>query len=226
MSINVNKNKFKTYLEILKNLDTEKSFFKKYEKEDKLVILLSGSSNFETAALSDEQKDFLSLFEKFSYKIIESNFPYNIEFPYQKYDEINIVKASCKVICYYIHTLKNKKFHKEIKRHLSFILNIKELIIITQSSGLNILNKFLDLLDNDELEKIKTQNIQIFSLGPVAKKNKKFEILNYKIVKGKLDEYSKKFDFHKADIWIDCKHLEYLKNKELREYIYEYLQKN
>lgn len=226
MSINVNKNKFKTYLEILKNLDTEKSFFKKYEKEEKLVILLSGSSNFKTAALSDEQKDFLNIFEEYSYKVIESNFPYNNEFPYQKYDDINIVKASYTVIYYYIQTLKNKKFHKEIKRHLSFIMDIKELIIITQSSGLNILNKFLDLLDNNELEKIKTQNIKIFSLGPVAKKNKKLEILNYEIIKGKQDEYSKKLDFHKTSIWIDCRHLEYLKNKELREYIYGYLQKN
>lgn len=35
-------NKFKAYLKTLENLDTEKSFFKKYEKEDKLVILLKG----------------------------------------------------------------------------------------------------------------------------------------------------------------------------------------
>lgn len=215
--------KFKKYMEQLKKLDSKDSLLDAYENSDKVLMFLSGSSNYETAALSKEQIEFLSIFKDYGYEIVMSNFPYNKSFPHKEYIDENLLKASYMTALYYIKTLKNIDFQKEIRKHLKKILNLKELVIITQSSGLNVLYRFLDTCDDNEL---KNSNIKVFALGPVAKKTKKMELINCTIIKGKYDEYSRLLDFHKTDLWLKCRHLDYLKNKELWSYVYEYLQKN
>ncbi|WP_033398203.1 hypothetical protein [Fusobacterium russii] len=215
--------RFKKYLEQLKKLDIKNSLFNIYQSSDRVVMLLSGSSCYETAALSEEQKEFLSIFKKYGYDIVESNFPYNSAFPYQNYVDENLIKASYVTAIYYIHTLKNRKFQNQIRRHLEGIFKLKELVIITQSSGLNVLNRFLEFFEEEDL---KRTNIKVFSLGPVAKKTKKLRLIDCTIIKGRYDEYSRGLDFHKTDVWLKCRHLSYLKNKELSVYIEKYLQGN
>lgn len=214
-------NRFKKYLEQLKKLDVKNSFFNIYKTSEKVVVLLSGSSCYETAALSEEQKEFLSIFKKYGYEIVDSNFPYNLEFPHQNYVDENLIKASYVTAIYYIHTLRNKEFQNEIKRNLEGIFKLKEVVIITQSSGLNVLNRFLEFFGEEDLKKT---NIKIFSLGPVAKETKKLKIIDHTIIKGKYDEYSRGLDSHKTDVWLRCRHLGYLKNRELIAYIEKYLQ--
>ena len=124
---------------------------------------------------------------------------------------------------YYIHTLRNEEFQKEIKRNLEGIFKLKEVIIITQSSGLNLLNRFLEFFEERDL---KDKKIKVFSLGPVAKKTKKLNMIDCTVVKGRYDEYSRGLDSHKTDVWLRCRHLSYLKNKELSIYIERYLQGN
>ncbi|MDO4689754.1 MAG: hypothetical protein Q4A58_00430 [Fusobacterium sp.] len=215
--------RFKKYLEQLKKLDIKNSFFNIYQTSEKVVMILSGSSCYETAALSEEQKEFLSIFKKYGYDIVESNFPYNLAFPYKNYVDENLIKASYVTAIYYIHTLKNREFQNQIKKHLEGIFKLKKVIIITQSSGLNVLNRFLDFFEEEDF---KATDIKVFSLGPVAKETKKLKMLDYTIIKGKYDEYSRGLDCHKTDVWLKCRHLGYLKNKELLKYIEEYLEDN
>lgn len=216
-------NRFKKYLEQLKKLDVKNSFFNIYKTSEKVVVLLSGSSCYETAALSEEQKDFLSIFKKYGYEIVDSNFPYNLEFPHQNYVDENLIKASYVTAIYYIHTLRNKEFQREIKKNLEGIFKLKEVIIVTQSSGLNLLNRFLEFFEEKDLKKA---NIKVFSLGPVAKKTEKLKMIDCTIIKGRYDEYSRGLDFHKTDVWLRCRHLSYLKNKELSVYIERNLEGN
>lgn len=197
-------NNFKEYLKKLKMLKTENTLVNK----EKIVILISGSSNYKNAALSEEQKNFLEIFRKYGYEIVDSNFPYNENFKNKDYENVNIIKASISNIIYYIHTLYNKEFQKEIVRHCSPFFNKEEVIVVSQSSGFNMLK----ILEKENLNKIK-----IFALGPVAKGKSK--IGNTAVIKGKRDFYSRIMDFHKEDMLVNCGHFEYLIKDEVKEKI-------
>ena len=204
--------KFKEYLEKLESLDISKTLL----KEDKIVFIISGSSNLKTAALEPDRFEILNIFKDFGYKIINSNFPYNEDFPYNEFENINILKASLSNIIYYPHTLFNKRFEKEILRHLEPIKSLKDVIIISQSSGLNIWKRFMNLGNYNN------ENIKILALGPVAKGYGKLK--NTVVFKGILDIYSWLLDFHKVDKIVKCGHLDYFKDRKVKEIIYEYLQ--
>lgn len=207
-------NNFNEYLKKLQCLESEKTLIKK----ERSVILLSGSSNYKNAALSQIQKEFLNIFEKFGYNVVNSNFPYNEDFKHNDFDDVHILKASISNIVYYWHTLYNINFQKEIKRHLSPLFELENAIIVTQSSGLNLLNCVL------KDRNIKEKNFRIFCLGPVAQGSEKIE--KAIIFKGKKDMYTKILDNHKCDVRVDCKHFDYLKNKKIKEFIYDTLQKD
>ena len=207
-------NNFNEYLKRLQCLEIEKTLIKK----ENSVILLSGSSNYKNAALSQVQTEFLNIFENFGYNIVNSNFPYNENFKHENFNNIHILKASISNIVYYWHTLYDINFQKEIERHLSPLFELENAIIVTQSSGLNLLNYVL------KKRNIKEKNFRIFCLGPVAQGSEKIEKVI--IFKGKKDIYTKILDNHKCDVRIDCNHFDYLKNREIKEFIYDTLQKN
>lgn len=206
--------KFRSYLEKLESLDSSKTLL----KEDKIVIFISGSSNFKTAALEAEKYEILNIFKEFGYKIIDSNFPYNKDFSHNKsdFENINILKASLSNIIFYFHTCFNKRFEKEILRHLEPIKYLNNIIVISQSSGLNIWKKFMDISFYDN------ENLKMFSLGPVGKGYGKLK--NMIVFKGNLDLFSWLLDFHKTDKIVNCGHLGYFKNEKVKRILYEYLQ--
>ena len=204
--------KFKEYLEKLESLDISKTLL----KEDRIVLVISGSSNLKTAALKPDRFEMLNIFEEFGYKVINSNFPYNEDFDYNEFEDINILKASLSNIVYYSGTLFNKKFKQEILRHLEPVKHLKDVIVISLSSGLNVWNKFMDLANYDN------GNITMFALGPVAKGYGNLK--NTVVIKGSLDIYSWLLDFHKIDRIVNCGHLEYFKDRKVKKIIYEYLQ--
>ncbi|WP_158612481.1 hypothetical protein [Leptotrichia sp. OH3620_COT-345] len=207
-------NKFGKYLKKLEKLDNSKTFL----KSDRIVLLLSGSSNYETSALSDVQKNFLEIFRKYGYEIIKSNFPYNNDFEHENFEDVSILKASISNIIYYLHTLYNKRFRKEIKRHFLPLSEFNDIIIVTQSSGLNLLKVALESWD------ISNRKVKIFALGAFSYGHRKIQ--NCVIFKGKKDVYANFMDFHKCDIKVDCGHFDYLKNEQVKEIIYEWLEKN
>jgi len=184
---------------------------------NKIVFVISGSSNLKTAALEPDRFEILNIFKEFGYKVIKSNFPYNEDFPYDEFEDINILKASLSNIAYYPHTLFNKRFEKEILRHLEPIKSLKDVIIISQSSGLNVWKKFMELSD------FNNENIKMFALGPVGKGYGKLN--NVVVLKGIFDIYSWLLDFHKSDKIVNCGHLGYFKDRKVKEIIYEYLQR-
>ena len=204
---------FKEYLEKLESLDVSKTLL----KEDRIVLVISGSSNLKTAALKSDRFEILNIFKEFGYKIINSNFPYNEDFGYKEFEDINILKASLSNIVYYNHTLFDKRFEKEILRHLSPLKFLKDVIVISQSSGLNVWERFMDLSG------CKNENIKIFALGPVGKGFGK--VKNTIVFKGISDIYSWILDFHKSDKIVNCGHLGYFKDRKVKEIIYEYLQR-
>ena len=136
--------KFSSYLKELQYLNVDDTLIKK----EKTVIILSGSSNYKSASLSETQKNFLKIFKEFGYNIINSNFPYNENFEHKKFEKVSILKASVSNIVYYWHTLYNKKFQREIERHLKPLFDLDNIVIITQSSGLNLLKYILKKRDN------------------------------------------------------------------------------
>ena len=186
-------------------------------KKIKIVFVISGSSNLKSATLEPDRFEILNIFKDFGYKIINSNFPYNEDFEHSEFEDINILKASLSNIIYYPHTLFNKRFGKQILRHLEPIKSLKDIIIISQSSGLNVWTKFVDLANYDN------ENIKIFALGPVGKGYGKLK--NTIVFKGIFDIYSWLLDFHKVDKFVNCGHLGYFKNGKVKEIIYEYLQR-
>ena len=204
---------FKEYLEKLESLDVSKTLL----KEDRIVLVISGSSNLKTAALKPDRFEMLNIFEEFGYKVINSNFPYNEDFDYNEFEDINILKASLSNIVYYNNTLFDKRFEKEILRHLSPLKFLKDVIVISQSSGLNVWKKFMELLD------FNNENIKMFALGPVGKGHGKLN--NVVVLKGIFDIYSWLLDFHKFDKIVNCGHLGYFKDRKVKEIIYEYLQR-
>ena len=52
--------KFKEYLEKLESLDISKTLL----KEDRIVLVISGSSNLKTAALGQERFEILNIFQQ------------------------------------------------------------------------------------------------------------------------------------------------------------------
>ena len=153
---------FKEYLEKLESLDVSKTLL----KEDRIVLVISGSSNLKTAALKSDRFEMLSIFKEFGYKVINSNFPYNEDFDYNEFEDINILKASLSNIVYYNHTLFDKRFEKEILRHLSPLKFLKDVIVISQSSGLNVWKRFMDL------SSCKNENIKIYKTEKLDKEYK------------------------------------------------------
>ncbi|WP_314347754.1 hypothetical protein [Fusobacterium massiliense] len=206
--------KFNEYLEKLESLDTAKTLL----KEDKIVLVISGSSDLSSASLEPDRYELLNIFKKYGYSIVDSNFPYNEDFPYKDYKEINILKASCSNIFYYPQTLYNKRFKKQILRHLKPIRELKEVVIISQSSGLNIWKKFM------KISNFQNENIKLFALGAFAKGYG--SIKNTIVFKGSFDIYSWLLDFHKTDVIVKCGHMGYFKSKDVQEKIEEYLKNN
>ena len=206
--------KFNEYLKKLESLDTTKTLL----KEDKIVLVISGSSDLSSASLEPDRYELLNIFKKYGYSIVDSNFPYNEDFPYKDYKEINILKASWSNIFYYPQTLYNKRFKKQILRHLEPIRELKEVVIISQSSGLNIWKKFM------KISNFQNENIKIFALGAFAKGYG--SIKNTIVFKGSFDIYSWLLDFHKTDVIVKCGHMGYFKSKDVQEKIEEYLKNN
>ena len=103
-------------------------------------------------------------------------------------------------------------------RHLEPIRELKEVVIISQSSGLNIWKKFM------KISNFQNENIKIFALGAFAKGYGR--IKNTLVFKGSFDIYSWLLDFHKTDVIVKCGHMGYFKSKDVQEKIEEYLKNN
>lgn len=207
---------FKEYLECLTSLDPMNTLAKK----EKVIIFISGSSHFAHSELSKNQLSFFEESMGDSIEWLATNFPYNELFRCKDPKFPSLLQASWSNCLYFIHTRWNKRFQHELIRHLTPIFQCKEIVIISQSSGLNMLTTVLSQIKHSY------QKIQIIALGPVSIKKLDKTMYDCFIIKGKHDWYSRLFDRNQPDYLVECQHFDYLMNGEVRGLINDYIQKN
>lgn len=205
--------KFNQYLSQLKKLSTEKTLLTHAHS----ILLLSGSSHYDHASLTEQQQNFLAEFQVAGYQLVPSNFPYNTDFAYDKQQFPSLFRASLSNIEYYCHTLWSRNFREEVVRHLQPVFELEDIIIVTQSSGLNLLTQVLPFVSIPD-------DLQVFALGPVS--YQKIQLKNCLIIKGRHDYYSRFLDQHSADQLVACGHHNYLISTEVKEVIHESISKN
>lgn len=196
---------FKRYLAELQQLDVRKTLL----VNNCIVVLLSGSSHYQHASLTQEQLHFLSYFRQFGYQVITSNFPYNQDFDHKQTNFPSLFQASLNNIDYYGHTLWHKAFHKELERHLRPLFDLKDVILVTQSSGLNMLTQILE-------ENAVKSSVKVVALGPVSQKKISLQE-NVWIIKGKKDYYSRLLDRNSITNKVPCTHHNYLVSASVKE---------
>lgn len=210
------KNSFNSYVKQLQQLDVADTLL----TGEKVICLMSGSSHLQHATLSAAQQDFLDdpIFE--DYLKIASNFPFNQKFEHHQTVFPHLLSASLSNIRYFYHCLVHPKMKRELIRHLSPLFTLKEVVLITQSSGLNMLTQVLSEVD------IRCEKCTIFALGPVSYRLLDKNKLNCLVMKANRDIYSNYLDRNKSDYQIEGHHFDYLKNKKVREKIHETIRKN
>lgn len=204
--------RLRTYRRSLQQLSTADSLASK----GAVMAILSGSSSLEHAELSEMQQAFLAdpRFEK--YQRLETNFPYNQGFRQVAPRFPQMLEASWHNCLYYVSTLCDRSFREELKRHLQPLMMAEEVVIITQSSGLNMLSQVLEQLV------ITAANWQVIAVGPVA--YQKVRLANLTVIKGRQDPYSKYLDRQEVDYWVTANHFNYLAQEEVKELIHDLIQ--
>lgn len=195
---------FNRYLTTLQQLDVSESLVMPQS-----VVLLSGSSHYAHASLSQEQQQFLQVVQPAGYHIIPSNFPYNRQFDHQQTQFPSLLQASVSNIAYYRHTLWNTAFQKELCRHLRPLFALENIVLVTQSSGLNMFTQIMSQMPNNP-------TLKLIALGPVATKEM-VPAPNHWIIKGQKDYYSRILDCHTPTHIVACGHHDYLVSPAVKE---------
>lgn len=115
---------------------------------NRLVLFLSGSSDYSCAGLTAGQLDLLHAICPSGYRVVESNFPFNQDFEHIKFPQVSLMSASASNIIYYWHTILNSRFQKLIQQHLSLLLEVQEVVLVCKSSGVNMLTQWLRNVGN------------------------------------------------------------------------------
>ncbi|MGT2947034.1 hypothetical protein [Streptococcus chenjunshii] len=202
---------FNHYKKRLQQLDEQQGSLL---NQDKLLLILSGSSQLNTAALSTVQKELLQELSRAGYHPVFSNFPYHQQFTYEKSDNVSLLQASCSNINYYWHAVRDKSFQADICRLLKPLLQYRDCVIIAQSQGINLLSI---LLQQERL----IHPLKVFALGPVAHSQLSSSLLDLHVIKGYRDYYSRFLDRHPVQTWTADNHFDYLSNPDVRRIIYD-----
>ncbi|WP_321387735.1 hypothetical protein [uncultured Enterococcus sp.] len=208
--------KFRHYLQRLQQLNEAETLV----KGQKVVLFISGSSHFEHAELSEYQRSFFSWSLNQSSDWLPMNFPYNEGFVNSNPVFPALLQASWSNCLYFLHTRWNKAFQRELVRHLTPVFQCEEVIIISQSSGLNMLTTILPNIDS------RYKKLNIIALGPVSLKKINKEKYPCTVIKGKKDLYSRLLDRHQPDYLVESTHFDYLMSLEVREIVNDCIRKN
>lgn len=205
--------KFQSYIQKLQALDPKASLI----RGEKAAIFLSGSSDWETACLREPQKEFMQILADSGYLVPNSNFPYHRDFEYRALTWPPLWQAGLRNLFYAWQTIHHYAFRRQLRRHLKPLTKRQEVVIVTGSSGLHILNEILPDLDFGNTK------LTIFALGPVSKKKRQTGKARLYVIKGKKDWYSRLFDRHRADALVDCDHYDYCSSDAVKEIIRQQL---
>ena len=210
--------KMKSYLDRLSALSLDQTML----DSNRLVLFLSGSSDYSCAGLTAGQLELLHAICPLGYRVVESNFPFNQDFEHIKFPQVSLMSASASNIIYYWYTILNSRFQKLLQQHLSPLLEVQEVVLVCKSSGVNMLTQWLRSLGNQ----VSLPRLRVIALGPVSQlllRQKELELL---VIKGKKDPYSRILDHHSADIQVDTDHYSYEYREDVKGIIYDWIRKS
>ena len=210
--------KMKSYLDRLSALSLDQTML----DSNRLVLFLSGSSDYSCAGLTAGQLELLHAICPLGYRVVESNFPFNQDFEHIKFPQVSLMSASASNIIYYWYTILNSRFQKLLQQHLSPLLEVQEVVLVCKSSGVNMLTQWLRSLGNQ----VSLPRLRVIALGPVSQlllSQKELELL---VIKGKKDPYSRILDRHSADIQVDTKHYSYEYREDVKGIIYDWIRQS
>lgn len=189
---------------------------------NRLVLILSGSSDYSCAGLTAGQLELLHAICPSGYRVVESNFPFNQDFEHIKFPQVFLLSASASNIIYYWYTILNPRFQKLLQQHLSPLLEVQEVVLVCKSSGVNMLTQWLRSVGKE----VSLPRLRVIALGPVSQlllRQKEVEVL---VIKGKKDPYSRILDRHSADIQVDTNHYSYEYREDVKGIIYDWIRKS
>ena len=210
--------KLKSYLDRLSDLSLDQTML----NSNRLVLFLSGSSDFSCAGLTAGQLDLLHAICPSGYSVVASNFPFNQDFEHIKFPQVSLLSASASNIIYYWHTILNSRFQKLLQQHLSPLLEAQEVVLICKSSGVNMLTQWLRSVGKE----VSLPRLRVIALGPVSQlllRQKEVEVL---VIKGKKDPYSRILDRHSADIQVDTNQYSYEYREDVKGIIYDWIRQS
>ena len=210
--------KMKSYLDRLSALSLDQTML----DSNRLVLFLSGSSDYSCAGLTAGQLELLHAICPLGYRVVESNFPFNQDFEHIKFPQVSLMSASASNIIYYWYTILNSRFQKLLQQHLSPLLEVQEVVLVCKSSGVNMLTQWLRSLGNQ----VSLPRLRVIALGPVSHlllSQKEVEVL---VIKGKKDPYSRILDRHLADIQVDTNHYSYEYREDVKGIIYDWIRQS
>jgi len=210
--------KMKSYLDRLSALSLDQTML----DSNRLVLFLSGSSDYSCAGLTAGQLELLHAICPLGYRVVESNFPFNQDFEHIKFPQVSLMSASASNIIYYWHTILNSRFQKLIQQHLSPLLEVQEVVLVCKSSGVNMLTQWLRNVGKE----VSLPRLRVIALGPVSQlllRQKEVEVL---VIKGKKDPYSRILDRHSADIQVDTNHYSYEYREDVKGIIYDWIRQS
>ena len=210
--------KMKSYLDRLSDLSLDQTML----DSNRLVLFLSGSSDYSCAGLTARQLDLLYAICPSGYRVVESNFPFNQDFEHIKFPQVSLLSASASNIIYYWHTILNPRFQKLLQQHLSPLLEVQEAVLVCKSSGVNMLTQWLRNVGKG----VSLPRLRVIALGPVSQlllRQKEVEVL---VMKGKKDPYSRILDRHSADIQVDTNHYSYEYREDVKGIIYDWIRQS
>ena len=210
--------KMKSYLDRLSDLSLDQTML----DSNRLVLFLSGSSDYSCAGLTAGQLDLLHAICPSGYRVVESNFPFNQDFEHIKFPQVSLLSASASNIIYYWYTILNSRFQKLLQQHLSPLLEVQEVVLVCKSSGVNMLTQWLRNVGKE----VSLPRLRVIALGPVSQlllRQKEVEVL---VIKGKKDPYSRILDRHSADIQVDTDHYSYEYREDVKGIIYDWIRQS
>ena len=210
--------KLKSYLDRLSDLSLDQTML----DSNRLVLFLSGSSDYSCAGLTAGQLDLLHAICPSGYRVVESNFPFNQDFEHIKFPQVSLLSASASNIIYYWYTILNSRFQKLMQQHLSPLLEVQEVVLVCKSSGVNMLTQWLRNVGKE----VSLPRLRVIALGPVSQlllRQKEVEVL---VIKGKKDPYSRILDRHSADIQVDTNHYSYEYREDVKGIIYDWIRQS
>ncbi|MFS9139197.1 hypothetical protein QM860_06015 [Streptococcus parasanguinis] len=210
--------KMKSYLDRLSALSLDQTML----DSNRLVLFLSGSSDFSCAGLTAGQLDLLHAVCPSGYTVVASNFPFNQDYEHIQFPQVSLLSASASNIIYYWHTILNPGFQKLLQKHLSPLSEAQEVVLVCKSSGVNMLTQWLRSVGKE----VSLPRLRVIALGPVSQlllRQKELELL---VIKGKKDPYSRILDHHSADIQVDTDHYSYEYREDVKGIIYDWIRKS